>query len=258
MKKFLTTLMVMATVCLFAKEITLALICSSACQSYDLTNPVYIHGWGEVLPEFLSSDVKVLNFAISGRSTKSFILFGDWDKVVAAKADYVILALGANDTPATKRYATTVEEFKNNLRKMARESMAAGSKVIFCTLNQSMKTVDNGSRVTFFKGEPLRKDRIVHSQAIREVAREFNVPCLELFDNQYRYMKFLGESKCAGFYRVHHKKKNFGKLDGSHTNLRGARFVAAIIAEELTKSGTELAEKVNSEKLKAAKEELFK
>ncbi len=254
MKKSLSILTLFLSLTLVAKEITLALVCSSACQSYNLSNPAYIHGWGELLPELLDSNVKVLNFAISGRSTKSFIQFGDWDKVVAAKPDYVILALGANDTPATKKYATTIDEYKNNLRKMVKESVAAGSKPIFCTLNQSMRTI-KGKRVTFFHGEPLRKDRIAHSQAIREVAAEFELPCLELFDNQYRYMKQLGEKECAKFYRIRHKKKEFGKLDGSHTNLLGARFVAMIIAEELAESDTPLAAHVNKEKVAAAKKQ---
>ncbi len=255
MKIVSTLFALFSTIILAAKEITLALVCSSACQTYNLADPAHIHGWGEVLPEFLDENIKILNFAKSGRSTKSFILHGNWAKVVAAKPDYVILALGANDTPATKKYATTIEEYKKNLHKMAKESAAAGSKVLFCTLNQSMRTRDNGTRVTFFNGEPLRKDRIAHSQAVREVAAELNLPCLELFDNQYRYMKQLGEKECAKFYRIHHQKKHFGKIDGSHTNLAGARFVAMIIAEELAKSATPLADHVNKEKVEIVKKQ---
>ena len=251
MKKFALLLAAAAILSAAAAETTLALVCSSACQDYGRSDPVLIHGWGEVLPEFLSGDVKVLNFAISGRSTKSFILMGDWDRVVAAKPDYVILALGANDTPPSKKYATTIPEFKANLRKMASEAQAVGSRPIFCTLNQAMRSAENGRSARFFKRGPLREDRVGHSQAIREVAAELKLPCLELFDNQFRYMSQMGEAKCAALYRRQDKDRN--RIDPSHTNLAGARFVAMIIAEELAKSDTPLARYVNRAKVEDVK-----
>lgn len=249
--KRLASLLAAAVILSAAAETTLALVCSSACQDYGRSDPVLIHGWGEVLPEFLSKEVKVLNFAISGRSTKSFILHGDWNRVVAAKPDYVILALGANDTPPSKKYATTIPEFKANLRKMASEAQTVGSRPIFCTLNQAMNSFDGGTRLGFFSEGPLRKDRVGHSQAIREVAAELKLPCLELFDNQFRYMSQMGEERCATLYRRMDNDRS--KLDPSHTNLSGARFVAMIIAEELAKADTPLARYVNRAKVEDVK-----
>ena len=44
------------------------------------TNPE--RGWGMMFPNFLDEGVDVINYAKNGRSTKSFIDEGLWDKVL--------------------------------------------------------------------------------------------------------------------------------------------------------------------------------
>ena len=41
-------------------------------------------GWGQLLPLYFKDNVKVANYAMNGRSSKSFIDEGRWEKVVAA------------------------------------------------------------------------------------------------------------------------------------------------------------------------------
>ena len=50
-------------------------------------------GWGQMLPGFFTEDIRVDNHAVNGRSSKSFIDEGRWDKVIAQvqKGDYVFL-----------------------------------------------------------------------------------------------------------------------------------------------------------------------
>jgi lysophospholipase L1-like esterase len=237
------------------KQITVALVCSSACQGYGSKDHKFIYGWGELLPQFLDGKVKVLNFAISGSSTKSFRLHGYWDRVVKAKPDYVLLALGANDTPKTKKYATAVPEYKENQRRFVEEIKAWGGKPIFVTLNQSLGYDKTRTKAAFIKGKPLRRDRIEHSKAVREVAKELNLPCLELFDTQYNYMVAMGEEACSKLYRFDPKK---GKIDPSHTNYNGAEFVAMIIAEELAKADTPLAKYVKRQEVEKVKNRFVK
>ena len=40
-------------------------------------------GWGMVLPGFFSEDVRIDNHAANGRSSKSFISEGRWEKVIS-------------------------------------------------------------------------------------------------------------------------------------------------------------------------------
>lgn len=53
-------------------------------------------GWGHVLPGFFSEDIRVDNHAMNGRSSKSFIDEGRWDKVLSLikKGDYVLFSSG--------------------------------------------------------------------------------------------------------------------------------------------------------------------
>ena len=39
------------------------------------------HGWGQLLPELMNSDLEIQNHATNGRSSKSFRTEGRWKKV---------------------------------------------------------------------------------------------------------------------------------------------------------------------------------
>ena len=239
------------SVSLNAKEIKVALACSSACEAYHDNDPKRdndprrLWGWGEVLHLYMDKDVKILNFAKSGRSTVTFRKQGYWKKLIDSKPDYVIMALGANDSKPGPKHSDANTSFKENLRNFYKEAQAIGAKTIFVTLNQSMVRGKDG-KPHFSRGKILRKDRVPYSQAIREVAKEFNAPCLELFDRQKEEMEKIGEAECAKLYRFYDKSD---RQDPSHTNLYGAHFVANIIAGELAKADTPLASKVMTTRL---------
>ncbi len=242
--------------CVLAQEVTIGLACSSACESYGNTDPKLVYGWGETLPEFLQPSAKILNFAKAGTSTTSFHLRKYWDKLLEAKPTYAFLALGANDipqNPPTKKYTNTVDQYKENLRQFVADCNANGIKPIFVTLNQGMAWNKDKTKLVFpSKKGPVRKERIPYSQAIREVAAELKLPCLELFDMQAKYMAQLGEERCATLYRYNPKKQ---ELDPLHTNREGARLVAFCIAEQLAQADTPLAAFVNKEKIAVFKKE---
>ncbi len=47
--------------------------------------------WGQVLPEFFAEDVTIKNAAANGRSSKSFIDEGRWQKALDEKPNYVFI-----------------------------------------------------------------------------------------------------------------------------------------------------------------------
>src|SRR5689334_11961307 len=54
-------------------------------------------GWGTLLPEFFdSTKISISNQAMAGRSTRTFIKEGRWDKVLSTlkKGDYVLMQFG--------------------------------------------------------------------------------------------------------------------------------------------------------------------
>ena len=56
-------------------------------------------GWGEMLQEFFTSDVRIINYARGGRSSRSFTEEGLWDKVKSNlnPGDYVFIQFAHND-----------------------------------------------------------------------------------------------------------------------------------------------------------------
>ena len=254
MKKrfFMLAVAAMAAISVNAKEIKVALACSSACEAFhenlpNISNdPRKIWGWGEVLHLYFDKDVKVLNFAKSGRSTVTFRSQGYWKQLLDSKPDYVLMALGANDSKKGPKHTEPQTTYKENLRRFYHEAQAIGAKTIFVTLNQSMQRGADDRPVFNKEGKILRKDRAPYSQAMREVAKEFNAPCLELFDNQKKEMEKIGEEESRKMYRIH---DDTNRYDPSHTNLFGAHFIANIIAKELSAADTPLAAHVLKNRL---------
>lgn len=63
--------------------ITIFMIGDSTMANKSLTGGNPERGWGHVLPGFFSEDIRVDNHAMNGRSSKSFINEGRWDKVLS-------------------------------------------------------------------------------------------------------------------------------------------------------------------------------
>ena len=230
-------------------QIKVALAGSSACQGYHSglrpkemakvkadksMEHKFIYGWGEFMGQYFNSNVKILNFAISGRSTKTFLEKGDWAKLLKSKPDYIFMTLGANDTPP-KKQATDIATYKKNLHRFAADAKAIGAKMIFVTINQAL-TRSKENKIVFFKHGPFVKGRIPYCQAMREVAGELGLHCLELAENQRKIYEAMGEKAAGELYCL----RGTGKMDGSHTNKAGAELIAKIIITELRKSSSDL------------------
>ena len=87
-------------------------------------------GWGMVLQHFFTDAVEVDNHAQNGRSTKSFINEGRWDKVLARirPGDYVFIQFGHNDEKYKKEkvYTAPGGTFDANLRRFVLEARQRG------------------------------------------------------------------------------------------------------------------------------------
>src|SRR6185369_13932563 len=69
------------------KCVRIAIIGDSTVASYDKppADRPDLTGWGQVFGEFFQEGVEVRNFAVSGRSSKSFLAEGRWQPVLDAK-----------------------------------------------------------------------------------------------------------------------------------------------------------------------------
>src|SRR5688572_25070066 len=94
-------------------------------------------GWGQLLPSFLDGEVTVVNRAVNGRSSRSFIDEGRWDAVLTAlrPGDHVFIQFGHNDEkredPA--RFADATTTYRRNLERFVSETRAKGAEPILLT-----------------------------------------------------------------------------------------------------------------------------
>ena len=254
MKKFLIVLSLLGAMLMQAEEpeIRVALVGSSACQSYGNKDPRLIYGWGEVLGEYFNPRVKILNFAISGYSSKSFIERGKWEKTLASKPHYVFITIGANDPKKDpKRHTEPNTTYRANILRFIRETRAAGASPVLVTLNQSLRWDKQNQRADFFNGKVFRADREPYSAVMRELAVSEKVPCIDLAKAQQETMEKMGLEKAVKYYRVHDLKTM--KLDCFHTNLAGAHLLAGLIVEGLKKTDCPLKDELRKDAPKPAK-----
>ncbi|MGD9628993.1 MAG: rhamnogalacturonan acetylesterase [Pyrinomonadaceae bacterium] len=94
-------------------------------------------GWGEMLgAHFKDGRVKIENRAMNGRSTKTFISEGRWQKIVddLVKGDFVFIQFGHNDSSKDKgeRY-TPPDDYRKNLIRFVDEVRAKGGNPVLLT-----------------------------------------------------------------------------------------------------------------------------
>ena len=93
-------------------------------------------GWGMPFVHFWDSTVRIENRAKNGRSTKTFISEGLWQKLYddLEKGDYVFIQFGHNDESKEKgeRYASP-DTFKMNLTRFIKDTRMKGAIPVLIT-----------------------------------------------------------------------------------------------------------------------------
>lgn len=189
-------------------------------------------GWGQALPAFFSDPAMIHNHAVNGRSTRSFIAEGLWQKVLdeLQPGDFVIIQFAHNDEkqedPA--RYTDAATSFRDNLRRFVRETRAKQAAPVLATPVCRRKFDDAGHLVDTHGAYP---------DAVRIVAREENVPLLELQQATARMIERVGPEGSKKFFMWiepgKYPKLPDGSRDDTHFVDAGATQVAALAVAEI-------------------------
>jgi pectinesterase len=179
-------------------------------------------GWGLGFRQFLADGVELTNTARGGRSSMSFIVEGSWAKALALKGDYYLIQFGHNDEPGKPGRSTTEEEYRGYMTRYIDETRAAGATPVLVT---------SLVRRQFDKQDPHKINSSLQTRAeiIRTLAREKNVPLVELHDRSKELCEKLGKEGCLVFS----PPKDNGQFDGTHLNVEGYVRFGRIVAEEL-------------------------
>ena len=186
-------------------------------------------GWGVGFAALLADDVELLNHSRGGRSSRTFREEKSWDKVLATKADYVLIQFGHNDEPGTNRSTDRETQFLTFMRQYVDEARAAGMKPILVTPLVRRQFKDSGR---------IESSLSRHAEIVRAIAKEMNVPLIELHDRSLAVCNALGRDACTALLST---EKPTGGYDGTHLTPAGSMLMGAIVADELRKAVPELA-----------------
>lgn len=219
--------------------ITIFMIGDSTMADKNLTGGNPERGWGHMLPGYLSEDIRVDNHAQNGRSSKSFIDEGRWDKVLSLikKGDYVFIQFGHNDEkPKADRHTDPGTTFDANLSRFVNETRAKGGiPVLFNSI----------VRRNFGEGDKLVDTHGAYLDSPRNVAKELNVPFIDMNKITHDLVEGLGTDASKKLFMwvtpntVPAIPK--GREDNTHLTVYGGRVVAGLTIDAIARVMPQLA-----------------
>jgi DNA sulfur modification protein DndE len=189
-------------------------------------------GWGQLLPVYLKHPQMVRNYAKNGRSSKSFIDEGLWNKVFDAlqKEDWVIIQFGHNDEKreSPERYTDPNSSYRENLRRFIRDTQSKGAYPILATPIVRRKFSQEGDLVETHGDYP---------QAVRVIASELNIPLIDLHARSRELVSNYGSERSKALYlwidRDLFKTLQESKKDDTHLSSEGAARICELAIDEL-------------------------
>lgn len=193
-------------------------------------------GWGSFIADhFDTNKISVRNLAIGGRSSRTFITEGRWEKITATlkKGDYVIMQFGHNDggplddtarargtirgigdeskeiyNPITKKQEV-VYTYGWYMRKYIRETKAKGAIAIVCSPIPRNEWKD---------GKVIRSSDS-YAKWAEDIAKEEGAYFIDLNNLVSLRYESIGAERVNGFFPADH----------THTNLEGAKINTDIV-----------------------------
>ena len=199
-------------------------------------------GWGMPFAYFFDSTVVVDNRAKNGRSTRTFISEGLWQKLIddVHEGDYVLIQFGHNDEvkEKTDRY-TPADEYKANLARFINETRAKKAYPVLLT---------PVSRRQFDSTGLVKETHPVYAALVREVAKQLNVPLIDHDEKSKELLQKFGpeQSKLLFMQLEPGEHPNYpdGRNDNTHFNELGARKMAQLVLNGIRDLKLELAERI--------------
>lgn len=188
-------------------------------------------GWGQMLPALIKADAAVANFALSGRSSKSFIAEGQLEQIWALikPHDYLLIQFGHNDqkldderhTDPFTTYKATLKQYIDGARQ-----------------RQAIPILVTPVHRRFFDGEGRLLD--THGDyltAMKELAASEDTPLIDLAARSKALFEELGpeETKAVFMWTLPGEFANFpnGTEDNTHFQEQGGIRIAGLVAEGL-------------------------
>lgn len=239
---------------------TIFMVGDSTMANKDISGDKQERGWGMMLMNYFDDNIIVENHAVNGRSSKSFIDEGRWEKVVdkIKPGDYVIIQFGHNDEKKDSlRHTEPGTTFDEILRKYVRETRGKGgipilmNSVVRRNFNDSKTAVedddlrDNSSR-NLKDGNILIDTHGEYLISPYRVAKQMNVIFIDANKITHDLEQGLGVNGSKKLHMIFAPGETpslpKGRQDNTHYNIYGANIVASLLADALCKEIPDLAE----------------
>lgn len=199
-------------------------------------------GWGSFIASYFDTNkISVQNHAIGGRSSRTFITEGRWDRILATlkKSDYVIMQFGHNDAgplddtarargtirgigseskeiynPIMKKQEV-VYTFGYYMRKYIRDAKGKGAIAIVCS------PIPRNS----WREGKVGRSKESYAGWSEQIAKEEGAYFIDLNDLVATRYEQIGAEAVKAFFPA----------DQTHTDMNGAKLNAEIVMEQLKK-----------------------
>ena len=211
---------------------TLYFLGDSLTAKYSATSTT--KGWPEYIHEYLGNDIELVNYGIAGINTGTYFVANNdkgadvWYKSMITNlkdGDYVVIALGTNDSTLWGRGSMTKEQSRANYNRLITEIRAQGGIPMLVGPVGRNETDENGN---YKESDP---DIIPVMKSVNEIYG-VNVPIINFKDISFDVLSAMTKEERAKFY-----------IDTVHYQEYGARMVAGWFSqlvlenEELKLSG---------------------
>ena len=200
-------------------------------------------GWDQKLADTLGNNANVMNLAVGGRSTKSFITNGHWAGLLSSTyaGDVVVIEFGINDSSSNAEKHTALDgssteeypvgsgvivgNFQPNLKRMIADVRAKGAIPVLCTTTNSRS----------FSGSTPVETVPTYNAAIRTVATEEGVAFIDVNLYHRQWLQSVGFEGSEPYYVTN--KLDASQNDNTHITHEGAKVVAGIVGDHLKALG---------------------
>lgn len=186
-------------------------------------------GWGQAMADMLP-DIPVVNAAMAGRSTKSFLSEGRLIPVEERlqPGDLMLIQFTHNDwSDLVWRHTDPYTSFVNNLSIFVETARLAEAVPVLLT----------PICLRAFEGGVLQPAHGAYPEAIRTLARSRGVPLIDLYAMSFRAISDMGDEASRRLYMNvapgEYPAYPDGQQDDVHTRYEGAALYARMVADAL-------------------------
>lgn len=185
-------------------------------------------GWGQAIGTFLNDSVAVDNHARSGRSSKSFITEDRLNRVwkLIKPGDYLAIQFAHNDEKDNEGGTLAYSTYKEYLSQYIAGARERGAVPVLVSAMQRRFFEEDGT---------VRDTHGDYIPAMEELARELDVPCVNLAAKSKALLEKLGPEASKELFMWTAPGEYAGLPDGTEDNThfseKGAIAIAALVAE---------------------------